>query len=80
MKVDAEDPSLSLAAAALLCAHGLVAAQVGKDVAEEMVRKSGLWEQLGHVAPQVKAGIVDAASKGGSPLAGVDMEQLRPRG
>ncbi|MCE9658726.1 MAG: hypothetical protein K8R60_09225 [Burkholderiales bacterium] len=61
---------------ALLGAHGVATAQVGKDVAEEMIRKSGLWEQLGAVAPQVKAGLADAASRSRSPVAAADMDKL----
>lgn len=59
---------------ALLCAPGLATAQVGKDVAEEMVRKSGLWESLGSIAPQMRSALT--AKEGGLPLSAVDVEAL----
>jgi hypothetical protein len=59
---------------AIVCAPGFAAAEVGKDLAEEMVRKSGLWESLGSIAPQMRAALT--AKEGGLPLPAVDVELL----
>ena len=40
---------------ALLGLHGGAWSQVAKSVAEGLMRKSGLWEQLGTIAPQMEA-------------------------
>lgn len=60
----------------LLFVQSVATAQVGRDVAEEMVRKSGLWDSLGSVSTQVRAGFDEAAAAAGSPLAAADMDQI----
>lgn len=44
--------------------HGLVAAEVPEATAEALMRKSGVWAQLGGLAVQVKAGIAQSATSG----------------
>jgi hypothetical protein len=52
---------------ALLCLHGLAAAEVPAATAEALMRKSGIWSQLGDVATQVKAGLAQTSQDGSLP-------------
>lgn len=67
---------LALLLASLLCVQGLAVAEVARGVAEEMVRKSGLWESLGSVSQQVKASFSEVGRQGESPLTAAEIEQL----
>ena len=53
-----------LAGLVMMCVHALVAAEVTAATAEALMRKSGVWAQLGDVASQVKAGLVQSATGG----------------
>jgi hypothetical protein len=55
---------LALACLAMVGLHGLVAAEVPEATAEALMRKSGVWAQLGGLAVQVKAGITQSAISG----------------
>lgn len=55
---------LVLACLAMVGLPGLVAAQVSEATAEALMRKSGVWAQLGGLAVQVKAGIAQSATNG----------------
>jgi len=46
-----------LLALLLSMAAGLSQAQIGADTAEQLMRKSGLWQQLATLGPQVRAGL-----------------------
>lgn len=59
-------PLHALCAAALLAAATLAHAEIDRPAAESLVRKSGLWEQLAAVAPQVEAGIQQTLAEGGA--------------
>lgn len=51
-----------------LLAAGAALAQVSTATAEELMRLSGLWEQVEHIGPQVLAGVGAAvADRGGKP-------------
>lgn len=52
---------------ALLCLHGLAAAEVPVATAETLMRKSGIWSQLGDVATQVKVGLAQSSQDGSLP-------------
>lgn len=51
--------ALRIAAALLLAAVASSALAIDRAAAEEMVRKSGLWEQLGRVEEQVRGGFAE---------------------
>lgn len=51
----------------MLCLHGLAAAEVPAATAEALMRKSGIWSQLGDVAAQVKAGLAQSSQDGSLP-------------
>jgi hypothetical protein len=53
---------LTLLLPACLLATSSSFAQVPADVAEDLLRKCGLWEQLGSVEPQAQAGFAQAMS------------------
>lgn len=58
-------PFRALCLAGLLAAGSLAAhAEIGRPDAESLVRKSGLWEQLAGVAPQIEAGLQKALAQG----------------
>lgn len=65
----------ALCTAALLATAALAHADIDKPAAEGLVRKSGLWEQLGAVGPQVEAGVQQAMSQAGRAPA--DSEKAR---
>lgn len=52
---------------AILCLHGLAAAEVPTATAEALMRKSGIWSQLGDVATQVKGGLAQSTQDGALP-------------
>ncbi len=56
-----------LASVLLLGVCGLAVAEVPVVTAEALMRKSGIWSQLGDVATQVKAGITQASQAGSLP-------------
>jgi hypothetical protein len=51
-------------------------AQDREDTAKDLVRKSGLWEQLGAIGPQVRAGIVQAMSTARSRPSATETDRL----
>ncbi|HEX7890161.1 MAG TPA: hypothetical protein VF522_12440 [Ramlibacter sp.] len=55
----------ALCSATLLAAATLAHADIDRPAAESLVRKSGLWEQLAGVGPQVEAGIQQSLAQGG---------------
>jgi hypothetical protein len=59
---------LALALIGFQCNQNTALAQVSKEVAEELMRKSGLWEQLGSVSPQINSAFAAAAAKDGAKL------------
>lgn len=65
----------ALCTLALLAAAGLAHAEIDRAAAESLVRKSGLWEQLAGIAPQVEAGIQQTLAQGGAAPA--DSEKAR---
>ncbi|MES2583982.1 MAG: hypothetical protein V4627_14765 [Pseudomonadota bacterium] len=56
-----------LSCLALMGLHALVAAEVPAATAETLMRKSGIWSQLGDVAAQVKASMSQASQDGSLP-------------
>ncbi|MES2950675.1 MAG: hypothetical protein V4858_19250 [Pseudomonadota bacterium] len=52
---------------ALMCLHGLAAAEVPVATAEALMRKSGIWSQLADLAVQVKGGMAQASQDGSLP-------------
>ena len=63
-----------LACLAFVGLHGLAGAEVPVATAEVLMRKSGVWAQLGDVAVQVKAGMAQSASS--AALAPDDVKRL----
>ena len=61
--------------AALLALSCAALAQVSQEVAEELLRKSGIWQQLGDVSAQASAGLEAALSKDTSKIS--DDERAR---
>lgn len=61
---------------ALLGLHGVGMAQVSKSAAEGLMRKSGLWEQLGSIAPQMETGLPSMAEQAESKLSPAELKQL----
>jgi hypothetical protein len=61
--------------AALLAAATLAHAEIDPPAAENLVRKSGLWEQLSGVAAQIQAGLQQAMDR--AQLAPADSEKAR---
>ncbi len=55
------------ASLALLGLHALAAAEIPTATAEALMRKSGIWSQLGDVATQVKAGLAQSSQDGSLP-------------
>lgn len=58
-------PLHALCTAVLLAAASFAHAEIDRPAAESLARKSGLWEQLAGVAPQVEAGIQQTLAQGG---------------
>lgn len=61
---------------ATLLGAGATHAQTDTATAENLLRKSGLWEQLGSIAPQVQAGFADAVSQGDSKPSAAEVERI----
>jgi hypothetical protein len=61
---------------ALLGLHGVALSQVAKPVAEGLMRKSGLWEQLGAIAPQMEAAADTALSQSESKMSPDELKRL----
>jgi hypothetical protein len=59
----------ALCVAALIAASTFAHAEIDRPAAEGLVRKSGLWEQLGGLSPQVEAGVQRAMAESGKPPA-----------
>lgn len=51
----------------LMTLHAVAAAEVPVATAEALMRKSGIWSQLGDVAAQVKAGLAQSSQDGSLP-------------
>lgn len=51
----------------LLALHAVAGAEVPAATAEALMRKSGIWSQLGDVAAQVKAGLAQSSQDGSLP-------------
>ena len=62
---------------ALLALSCVALAQVSKEVAEELLRKCGMWEQLGEVSGQATAGLDDALAKGKSKVSEDERARVR---
>ncbi|KRC04081.1 hypothetical protein ASE11_03175 [Hydrogenophaga sp. Root209] len=61
---------------AILFGAGGTHAQTDHATAENLLRKSGLWDQLGSVAPQVQAGFAEALSQGDSKPSAAEAERI----
>lgn len=61
---------------AALLGVGGVYAQTDNATAEALARKSGLWEQLSSVAPQVLAGFSEALSQVGTKPSAVEIDRI----
>ncbi|NML44585.1 hypothetical protein HHL11_12535 [Ramlibacter sp. G-1-2-2] len=61
--------------AALLAAATLARADIDRPAAESLVRKSGIWEQVGNLAPQVEAEVLQGFAQAGVEPA--DSEKAR---
>lgn len=67
---------------ALLCFSCLLlpplhaSAQADAATVEELMRRSGLWEQLANVAPQVRAGVLAGMSQAGARISETETERL----
>ena len=56
--------------------HSRAHAQVSPAVAEDLMHKSGLWEQLGSIEAGVQAGVDAAAARGGAGMSPADRQRL----
>lgn len=63
-------------AAVLLAAANFAHAQIGELAAQSLVRKSGLWEQMSDVGPQIEAGMRLASTQAGMALAESEMTRI----
>lgn len=61
---------------ALLGLHGVALSQVAKPVAEGLMRKSGMWEQLGAIAPQMEAAAGTAMSQSEAKMSPDELKRL----
>lgn len=68
--------SKSVLVAALLTLWSAAFGQVGSEVAEELLRKSGLWEQLGDASSQISTGFRAAMESGSSKIPAADRERV----
>jgi hypothetical protein len=66
----------SLALSTLLCLSLTTHAEVPSQTAESLMHKSGLWQQLGAVAPQVRAGFVASAERSPKPPSASEMARV----
>lgn len=55
----------------------LALAEVDKDVAEDLMHKSGLWDQMGAVTPQVLASMSTYFAKPGTKLSEAEQARIR---
>jgi hypothetical protein len=62
--------------AALLVAATFAHADIDHSSAEGLVHKSGLWEQLGGLSPQVEAGVQQAIAQGGKAPAASEKARI----
>jgi hypothetical protein len=70
-------PSLrAICMAALLAAASFAHADIDRASAEGLMHKSGLWEQLGGLSPQVEAGVQQAIAQGGKPPAASEQARI----
>jgi hypothetical protein len=63
-------------ALALLLASAIASAQTDAATAETLMRKSGLWQQLAGVAPQMKQAMVNAIARGARTPSAAERERL----
>jgi hypothetical protein len=61
---------------ALLGLHAASLAQISKSTAEGLMRKSGLWEQLGGIAPQMEAGLPGVLAQSGTQIPPDEQKRL----
>lgn len=59
----------------LLCAGG-TRAQVDTAVAEDLLRKSGYWEQMTSIAPQIRTGLFDAMERSNAVASEAERERI----
>ena len=63
---------------AILFGHSMHAtAQIDSATAEQVVRKSGLWQQLGSIAPQVQSGFLSTVTVTGFNTSPKEVERLK---
>ncbi len=60
----------------MLSASGALLAQTDRATAEQLVRKSGLWEQLASLSPQVQDAFSAALERGGKPTSDAERQRL----
>lgn len=61
---------------ALLAGAPVASAQTDAKTAEELLRSSGMWQQLASIAPQVQAGFAAAAAQSGAKPTPGELERL----
>ncbi|MDI1260279.1 hypothetical protein [Aquabacterium sp.] len=61
---------------ALLGLHGAAMSQVAKSVAEGLMRKSGLCEQLGSIGPQMEVGLAATAERSAAKISPDELKSL----
>lgn len=66
----------SLGAVLLLLAPALAAASTDAADAEQLMRESALWHQLGSVAPSMRSGLIAALDKQGDKPSPAEMQRL----
>jgi len=64
------------AALVLLASQSAANAQVDRAVAEDLMRKSGLWAQIASIAPGFEAEFISAAAKARTPIAADEQGRL----
>lgn len=64
-------------AAALIGLQAAAQAGVGLDVAQDLMRRSGLWEQMGSVAPQFDAALSASFARLAKPIPADAQERMR---
>lgn len=63
-------------AAALLAVPTFAQAQIDRPAAQSLVRKSGLWEQLSGIGPQIEAGMQQAFAQSGATPSESEMARI----
>jgi len=66
----------ALLALVLLGMQGFALAQVGKEVAEDLMHKCGMWAQLGSISNQMDTALLADAKRRGKPMSEQERQRL----